>query len=185
PIQIVIIPLRLNNSLLLTKVNFYYKQLFKKYRTKLDIQNKNIGWKFSHYELQGIPLRLEIGEQELKNDQITIFIRHSRKKIIINASELLINITELFKNIHQNMFDKALQRMTKNIYIANNYEEFKINLFKKGYVKMSVLANEAEEIIKKETGATARVILKEKLLNKICPVTHKKANQTILFARAY
>ncbi|MDO8057358.1 proline--tRNA ligase [Candidatus Phytoplasma gossypii] len=185
PIQIVIIPLRLNNSLLLTKVNFYYKQLFKKYRTKLDIQNKNIGWKFSHYELQGIPLRLEIGEQELQNDQITIFIRHSRKKIIINASELLINITELFKNIHQNMFDKALQRMTKHIYIANNYEEFKINLFKKGYVKMSVLANEAEEIIKKETGATARVILKEKLLNKICPVTHKKANQTILFARAY
>ncbi|MDV3197799.1 MAG: His/Gly/Thr/Pro-type tRNA ligase C-terminal domain-containing protein, partial [Candidatus Phytoplasma australasiaticum] len=92
PIQIVIIPLRLNNSLLLTKVNFYYKQLFKKYRTKLDIQNKNIGWKFSHYEVQGIPLRLEIGEKELKNDQITIFIRHSRKKIVINSSELLINI---------------------------------------------------------------------------------------------
>ncbi|MDV3153303.1 MAG: hypothetical protein Q8755_02910, partial [Candidatus Phytoplasma australasiaticum] len=40
-------------------------------------------------------LRLEIGEQELQNEQVTIFIRHSRKKIVINASELLLNISNL------------------------------------------------------------------------------------------
>lgn len=50
---------------------------------------------------------------------------------------------------------------------------------------MNVYKDEAEKIIKMETGATARIIISEKVVDQICPITQKKANQTILFARAY
>ena len=50
---------------------------------------------------------------------------------------------------------------------------------------MSISGEKAEEIIKAETGATARVILKGDLISEICPVTGKKAKQNVLFARAY
>jgi prolyl-tRNA synthetase len=83
------------------------------------------------------------------------------------------------------MYQKASDHVKKNTYQAKTYDEFKEHLQKTGYIKMSVYENEAEEIIKKETGATARVILDEPLITEICPVTNKKANQTVLFARAY
>ena len=50
---------------------------------------------------------------------------------------------------------------------------------------MSVSGQDAEIRIKEETGATARVIQKRDLITDVCPVTGKKARQTILFARAY
>ncbi|MDO8168085.1 proline--tRNA ligase [Candidatus Phytoplasma melaleucae] len=185
PLQIIIIPLQLKNSYILEKAKYFYQQLRKKYRVKIDLQNKNIGWKFTHYELKGVPIRLEIGLIDLKQEQVTIFTRYNEQRIVAKTKNLTKQISILFRHIHQQMFKKAYEYTKKNIYPVTNYEEFKITLRKKGYVKMSVHKNTAEQIIKKETGATARIILREKMLTKMCPVTKKKANQTILFARAY
>ncbi|QTX02832.1 prolyl-tRNA synthetase [Candidatus Phytoplasma luffae] len=185
PIQIVIIPIQPQNKEVLTMAELFYKKLFKKYKVFLDKQNKNIGWKFSHYELKGIPLRIEIGLRELKEDNVTIFIRHNFEKKIIKINDLFKKIPFLLKNINETMFQKALNHLNQNILEVTNYEDFKTNIKKFGYIKMSVYENEAEKIIKEETGATARVLVKQKLISEICPVTKKKANQTILFARAY
>ncbi|MGI3136247.1 MAG: proline--tRNA ligase [Candidatus Phytoplasma vitis] len=185
PIQIVIIPLQSQKKEVLEKANKLYKQLSRKYRVVLDNQNKNIGWKFSHYELKGIPLRIELGLRDLQENNITIFTRHNFKKKIIKEESLLKEIPILLKTIHKEMFQKASNFLKENILEVTTYEDFKKNLKNKGYIKMSVYENEAEKIIKEETGATARVIVSQKLITKICPVTKKKANQTILFARAY
>lgn len=186
PIQIIIIPIQIKNEDILAKAQQFYQKLKNKYRVFLDLQDKHVGWKFSHYELKGVPLRIEIGLRDLTQEQVTVFIRHNFQKIILKEQEVIKNIPSLLKKINQDMFQKALQNLNQNIHTAHNYEEFKQYLQqKKGYIKMSVHANEAEVIIKQETRATARIILKEKLITKICPVTHKKANQTILFARAY
>ncbi|WCA22232.1 proline--tRNA ligase [Candidatus Phytoplasma oryzae] len=187
PIQIVIIPLDLKNKNILEQSKKIYTKLKKKYRTYLDEKKKNIGWKFSYYELKGVPIRIEIGLKDLNKKELTIFIRHNFEKIIIpDNKEILKNIKKLLIKINDQMFKKALNNLKSKIYEAQNYEEFKkILQEKKGYIKMSVHKNEAEKIIKKETGATARVIVSEKIINKICSVTKKKANQTILFARAY
>jgi prolyl-tRNA synthetase len=185
PIQIVIVPLQMKNKQVVERANLLYQQLSEYYRVEIDVQNKNIGWKFSYYELKGIPLRIELGREELEKEELTLFIRHNFTKIKISQKDLLHKIPLLFENIHQEMYQKAFDRVKNNTYTANNYDEFKKYLKKTGYIKMSVYENEAEEIIKKDTGATARVILKEPLITEICPVTNKKANQTVLFARSY
>ncbi|WP_341266741.1 proline--tRNA ligase [Candidatus Phytoplasma fraxini] len=185
PIQIVIIPIQTHNSEVVTKANELYKKLSKKYRVVLDNQNKNIGFKFSYYELKGVPLRIELGLRDLKDNKLTIFIRYNFQKQTIEEKQFLKEIPILLKNIHKKMFQKALNFLNQNILEVTTYEEFKQNIKNIGYIKMSVHENEAEQIIKNDTGATARVVVSQKLINKICPVTKKKANQTILFARAY
>lgn len=130
-------------------------------------------------------MRIELGLRDLQENNITIFTRHNFKKKIIKEESLLKEIPILLKTIHKEMFQKASNFLKENILEVTTYEDFKKNLKNKGYIKMSVYENEAEKIIKEETGATARVIVSQKLITKICPVTKKKANQTILFARAY
>jgi len=83
------------------------------------------------------------------------------------------------------MYEKALDHLNSNIRVAKTYDEFKEFLELGGYVKMSVHGEEAEDKVKEDTGATARVISEENLITKVCPVTGKDSNVTILFARAY
>ncbi|WP_153368945.1 proline--tRNA ligase [Candidatus Phytoplasma sacchari] len=186
PIQIVIIPLDLKNHDILNKSKEIYKTLNKKYRVYLDEQKKNIGWKFSYYEMKGIPLRIEIGSNDLNKEELTFFIRHSFQKITISDKEILKETKKLLLEINNQMFKKSLYNLKQKIYEVKSYEEFKKTLKeKKGYIKISVYEEEAEKIIKEETGATARIIISDKINNKICPITKKRANKTILFARAY
>ncbi|MDD3130016.1 MAG: hypothetical protein PHW21_06575, partial [Candidatus Izemoplasmatales bacterium] len=65
------------------------------------------------------------------------------------------------------------------------YQDFGPTIEKGGYIKMSVCGEEAELKVKEDHQATSRVIVDEPLLYEVCPVTGKKATQTILFARAY
>ena len=83
------------------------------------------------------------------------------------------------------MYEKALAHVQENTKVIKDYKDFKQAIEQGGYIKMSVAGQEAELMIKEDYQATARVILDEPLSNEICPVTNKKATQTILFARAY
>jgi len=92
----------------------------------------------------------------------------------------------ILRNMHDTMYDRALKHVEANTYQAKNYDEFKAYIIKGGYVAMSISGEEAEIQIKKDTSATARVIpFDQTPITDICPVTHKKATQTVWFARAY
>ena len=95
-------------------------------------------------------------------------------------------IESLLKEIHEGMLKRASDYVEANTNVATTYDEFKTFIKKGGYVKMSIEGRDAEDQIKQETGATARVLpFDQTLVTQSCPVTHKKATQTILFARAY
>lgn len=183
--QIVIVPLQLKNPQVLSKAKMIFELLKNKYRIFLDLQSKNVGFKFSHYELQGIPIRIEVGTYSLIEDQVTVFTRYNKFKQKFNLTILLSKIDSLLTIIHENMYQKALQYLETHQFQASTYEEFKNLLKKGGYVAMSISGEEAELKIKNDTQTTARVILQQDLITAYCPVTKQKANYTALFARAY
>ncbi|MBP5835695.1 proline--tRNA ligase [Candidatus Phytoplasma meliae] len=185
PIQIVIIPLHPQEELVQQTAHQIFNLLKQDYRVHLDLQKKTPGWKFSQYELKGVPLRIEIGKRDLMKEEITLFQRYNFDKRNIKISTLKEEIPQLLQTIHDNMYQKALQHLEANRHQASTYEEFKTYLQKGGYVAMSIAGTEAEMRIKAETGAIARVILETPLITTNCPVTHQKALQTVLFARAY
>ena len=86
--------------------------------------------------------------------------------------------------MHKEMYERALEHLNSNIRHAKNYAEFKTLIEQGGYVSIDINKS-AEEIIKSDTTATARVISKEKPELTICPVTGKKVNYRVLFAKAY
>ncbi|AGL90411.1 proline--tRNA ligase [Candidatus Phytoplasma australiense] len=185
PIQIVIIPLQPKNELVQAEAKKIFDDLKTTYRVHLDLQNKTPGWKFSQYELKGVPLRIEIGARDLAQGEVTIFQRYNNSKNNFSKNTFKAEIPKLLKTIHDKMYQKAQNHLEANRRQASTYQEFKDHLQKKGYVAMSISGMDAEIKIKEETGATARVILETPLITPNCPVTDKKAIQTVLFAKSY
>lgn len=186
PIQTVIIPIQGKNENVISATNKLYNELKNSgIRVLLDDSNKTPGWKFSEYEMKGVPVRIEVGPRDLENNVVTVVKRNTREKLTINIDEVSTKLPVIMKEIHEEMYEKALQHVNANTNIAKTYDEFKEYIQKGGYVKLSVSGEEAEIIIKEETGATARAIVEGELVTDICPITNKKATQTILFARAY
>jgi prolyl-tRNA synthetase len=49
------------------------------YRILVDDSNKSPGWKFSEYEMKGIPVRIEIGPRDLERGEALLVTRHNRQ----------------------------------------------------------------------------------------------------------
>ncbi|WHP39002.1 MAG: His/Gly/Thr/Pro-type tRNA ligase C-terminal domain-containing protein [Mollicutes bacterium] len=53
--------------------------------------------------MQGIPLRLEIGEKEVTNQSITVVPRISLKKSLYTVQDFSEQVVDIFKNIETEM----------------------------------------------------------------------------------
>uniref|UniRef100_A0A0R3RUQ2 proline--tRNA ligase n=1 Tax=Elaeophora elaphi TaxID=1147741 RepID=A0A0R3RUQ2_9BILA len=78
-----------------------------KIRVDIDLRdNYSPGWKFNHWELKGVPIRLELGPRDIKNSQVTCVIRYNRQKSVIPIDNLSTKCSELLDEIHSNMYTK-------------------------------------------------------------------------------
>jgi len=187
PIQVVIIPIQSHKEVVQIATDKLYKELKAKgYRVSLDDSSKSPGWKFSEYEMKGVPVRIEIGPRDLENNQVTLVTRYNREKHVMSPDDVVSALPKVLKDIHEAMYEKALAHVQANTYQAKTYDEFKAYIKKGGYVAMSISGEDAEIQIKNDTTATARVIpFDQTLITDVCPVTNQKATQTVWFARAY
>jgi len=187
PTQVVIIPIQGKKENVKKATTHLYEQLKKcGYRVILDDSNKSPGWKFSQYEMKGIPVRIEIGPRDLEKDLVTVVTRHNRIKTTYHLDDVANKMDDILKNMHDQMYENAEQFVKEHTYYVHTYDEFKERIKQGGYVAISISGEEAEIKIKEDTTATARVIpFDQTLITDICPVTGKKATQTIWFARAY
>jgi prolyl-tRNA synthetase len=185
PIQVVIIPIKSSLEIVRNVCTNLKNDLLKLgIRVLFDDSDRTPGWKFSEYEMKGVPLRIEVGPKDIEANVVSLTKRYNFEKSSISLSEVSSKIPLILTEIQKEMYLKVESYTSKKTYIAKTYSEF-IEYSKLGYVKMSI-ALEAEQIISNETNATARIILEdEPLITEYCPVTKKKAIYTVLFARAY
>ncbi|MGA0007231.1 MAG: His/Gly/Thr/Pro-type tRNA ligase C-terminal domain-containing protein [Burkholderiaceae bacterium] len=58
-------------------------------RSKLDArENYTPGWKYNHWELKGVPLRVEVGARDLENGTCVIVRRDNREKETVSIENL-------------------------------------------------------------------------------------------------
>ena len=152
-----------------------------------DADNKKPGWKFSEYELKGVPVRLALGGRDLENGTVEVARRDTLTKETCAFDGIADHIAQLLDEIQQNIYQKALDYRESHTITVDTYEEFKEKIEEGGFI----LAHwdgtpETEEKIKAETKATIRCIPLEgdKTPGK-CMVTGKPSAQRVLFARAY
>ncbi|KMZ75640.1 Proline--tRNA ligase [Zostera marina] len=102
------------------------------FRVKSDLRdNYSPGWKYSHWEMKGVPLRIEIGPKDLANKQVRVVRRDNGAKQDISTEGLVMNVKEILHNVHDNMYNTAKQKRDTCVKIINTWEEFVVALSEK------------------------------------------------------
>ncbi|MBS3818602.1 proline--tRNA ligase [bacterium] len=194
PVQVVIVPISKGNwkeNILPTAQKMESQLKNSGVRVKLDDREEfTPGWKFSQWEMKGVPLRLEIGPKDIEKNQLIAVRRDTREKESVPFDSLIDKVPHLLKDIQKSMFEEALKFQKSNTYQTEDYQEFKsIMDSKKGLVKAYWCGNsQCEEKIKDETMATIRavpLIPQEKRSSKKCICCGAQTDTLAYFAKAY
>ena len=132
PVQLVIIPVAQHKEGVIEKATELYNGLKGKFRVKLDDSEKSPGWKFSEYEMRGVPLRLEIGPKDIENNQAVLVSRLTREKKFVSLDNLDAEIEKMLCDIQNEMYNEALKNRTEKTSVATDYETFKKLIAEKG-----------------------------------------------------
>jgi prolyl-tRNA synthetase len=146
------------------------------------------GWKFNQWELKGVPIRIEIGPRDLKQQQVVMVRRDTCQKTPVKEQDIPATVEKLLIEIQERMFAKAKAILQEKITAVQNYDEFKkVIADKGGFIKAAwCMSADCEAKIKDETGATIRVrpFEKEEPTSN-CVYCGEKAKETVYFARSY
>jgi prolyl-tRNA synthetase len=158
-------------------------------RAKLDDRESYTpGWKFSDWEMRGVPIRIEIGLKDVAKNQVIIVRRDTREKSPLNMDNLTPEIATLLKEMHNSLFKRASEFKKKNTYLVESYKEFKEILKNKGGFLVSYWCGDeqCEAKIKEETKATIRCIPFEQNEDEgKCIFCGKSSKTKAYFAKAY
>lgn len=86
--------------------------------------NYSPGWKFSNWELKGVPVRLEVGPKDLANDSVLAVRRDTGEKVSIKIGELDTKLPELLDAIHNNLYETAKAKFDTHRVIAHEWKDF-------------------------------------------------------------
>ena len=187
PIQVVIVPIAMQKEGVLDKAN-ELKTRLSDFRVKVDDSDKSPGWKFSEYEMKGVPVRLEVGPRDIENNQVVLARRDTGEKKVVSIDNLESEIAEMLDDIQHNLFIKARDRRDAKTYSATDMETFEKELNETpGFVKAMWCGDRAcEDAIKEKTGATSRCIpFNQENISDTCVCCGKKAKHMVYWGRAY
>ena len=190
PVQIVIVPIwkEATRATVLEYSERVYAQLKERFSVKLDDRDQyKPGYKFAEWELQGVPLRVEIGPRDVENNQLVLARRDTREKVPVALNEMVPKIEALLEDIQQSLFNRALQMRQENTFTLDDYHEFKEVLEKGAFIRAHWCGSgECELKIKEETKATIRNIpFDEPEEEGKCIYCGKPSSRRVIFARAY
>ncbi len=188
PTQLVIIPIAQHKEGVLDKANEIKNRLAAFARVKMDDSDKMPGWKFSEYEMKGVPLRLEIGPKDIEKNQAVLVRRDNGEKIFISLDELEEKVKEVLAEIQSGLLEKARNHRDSKTYKAASMEEFeRIVNETPGFVKaMWCGSQECEDKIKEKTGATSRCIpFEQEKISDHCVCCAKPADKMLYWGKAY
>ena len=159
-----------------------------------DSEQNSPGWKFAEYELQGIPVRLEIGPRDISSNICIAARRDTGEKQQIALDDTFASsISSLLDAIQQSMFKSALDFREVNTREVSSYDDFKKCIDKGFLIAHWDGTGETEAKIKEETKATIRLIPEDPDFRKkysmdepgICIVSGSPSKGKVVFAKAY
>ena len=186
PTQVAIIPIgksdKVNNL-----VEKYYDALKDKYNVYVDNTDKSPGFKFAEAEVNGIPVRIEVGERDLEAGNITLARRDTKERIVVSADiDILAEVTNLLDTIQKDMYNKALEWNKKYTFEAKTLDDIKnIMNTHPGYIKAPWCGNrECEDKIKEIKGVKSRCIIDDNINSK-CVCCGSEANKLVVWGSQY
>ncbi len=186
PIQIKILPLFVEkNPEVKNKCEEIKNNLKQKYRVEIDYRGKNFGYMQSECEIQGIPISIVIGPNDLNKNCVTLIRRDNFEKKIVNLDELESEIDNQLSLLKKSLYEKAAKRLNSSIIDVSSIKDMSNVLDDKKWARAYFNGTiEDEKKIKELTGATPRCIITNSNIGK-CIITGNNTSQLVIFARAY
>ena len=189
PIQVAIIPVAQHKEGVLEKAAEIRDRLASKWRVKLDDSDQSTGWKYSQYEMKGVPLRLEIGPRDIENNSCVLVSRVSRQKTFVSLDNIEEEIEKALAAVHDELLARAEKNLCEKMNVAHDHEEFlDIAANHPGFIKAMWCGDaECEEKLKDETGGVkSRCIpFVEEHISDVCACCGKPAKHMVVWGRQY
>ena len=188
PIKVDIIPIG-NDILTSSEIEIIKSKLSENNITfKVDDSDKTPGFKFAESEVNGTPIRIEIGKRDLENKKVTLVRRDTREKISVDIDKVIDKVKFLLTDIQDNLYNKALERMNALTFEASTMSEME-SIIKEhpGFIKADWCGrSECEVKLKDKTSIKSRCILEnEKLITGKCAICGKPAKEVVIWGIQY
>ncbi|MCR8612905.1 MAG: proline--tRNA ligase [Mycoplasma sp.] len=191
PYQIDIIKILANkNENVSVVANNLFSSLSSQYRVRIDRSKKSFGFKASESEIQGVPIRIEVGPRDIENNQIVLVRRDTGEKTTVDIKDVKNSVDDILKDIHSNLLKNAKNKLKNNFINVDNYSNLKEGIKEQKFVLVPFDGSaEDEEKIKIETnGGTTRCIpinWDVPNVEKPCFYTGKPTKRYVIFAKTY
>jgi prolyl-tRNA synthetase len=194
PTQIILVPLWRKAHEKDAVLDFAYdvlKQLKGEFRVQIDTREKmKPGAKYYDWERKGVPLRMEIGPRDVKNNSVFCAKRTGGKKFGMTIDAEFINTTRnALTEIQEELLEKATQLREDNTHQISEYKELQARVGDGGFFVAPWTDDpENEGKIKDDCKATIRCYPLEgqdDIDGKVCFYSGRPATHIAVFARAY
>ncbi len=166
-----------------------FRELKAKYNVIFDDREQyKPGFKFADWELQGIPIRLEIGPKDVAKKAVVLVRRDNLQKQFVDRAGIMETVTAQLEQMQKDLLQKALAFREENTFTVDEYGSLmEIVNGDGGFVRAHWCGSpECEMKVKEDTKATIRNIPfdREKEEGK-CIVCGAKSEGRVIFAKAY
>ncbi|PSH02420.1 MAG: proline--tRNA ligase, partial [Nanohaloarchaea archaeon QH_8_44_6] len=163
PVQIVIVPIHQgdNRKEVVEYAEEIREELKDEFRVELDSRDhRTPGYKFNEWELKGVPLRLEIGPDEMEDEEVTAVRRDNGEQETIGVEKAEEEVGELLNDVQESMYGELDEYLHENIREAESKNEILGTIGKnRGYIKTRWCGKEeCEEQVKNEVSAEIVVL---------------------------
>jgi prolyl-tRNA synthetase len=162
PIQVVVVPIHppkgKNADAIINGAKEISSRLTKiGVRSSVDLRDHYTApYKYNHWELRGIPIRIEYGARDAEKKSFVLAIRLDGTKMTVPLDALETTIPNLLEQIQKRMFDKAYDDVYKRISKVTTWTDFMVGLNKGNRILVPWCEKvSCEDAVKKKSGEEA------------------------------
>lgn len=132
-------------------------------RVQIDLRdNYNPGWKYNHWELKGVPIRIELGPKDIENGEVRAVLRYNGEKLQLKWKGLEKELFVLLDKIQESMYERAVHRFNEKSKHASSWQEFMTHLNSRNVVLTPWCEiKECEEKVKERSGIETKELAAE------------------------
>ncbi len=195
PIQVIIVPIfSTENKEKILKKSQEILETLQELGIKSEIDSRDYkrpGEKYHIWELKGVPFRIEFGEQDLKNNEVVLFTRDTKKKEKLKLKDLKI-LNKLGQEFDKRLKEKADKFVEKRLVDCSTKKEIKEALGSGKMARVNFCSTDKSgipcaEIVEKEFSGDVRGTLanKNEKPKGNCIICGKPATKVVYIGRSY
>jgi prolyl-tRNA synthetase len=193
PTQVVIVPIwnEETKEEVLEYAGDLADDLGAEFRVNLDDRDeRNPGFKYNEWELKGVPLRIEVGPNEVEDGEATLVHRPDGEREVADREHIGGTVDEALDTVYAKLYAAAEENLEENIREVHGRDEILGTVGRHGgYVKTGWCGDEDCEAEIKENVAAEIVLLPldedEEPVHDTCGICGEEAVETAYFARNY